>query len=233
MIQIAAFPYVYNNISYRTGQYVDPQFPGMKPVLCLFKDNTSFHPVCTMIVGDVYAIPVFNHAGNSFTMPEPCNCTEQLQGDVATNPYNLCKLYTVVCCMLCACAVWCLFVCVCVYVCSVLQDSVLCAFMRESILVLPRVTSLVHLLYIVVVLKEINTFSCQVSTLHTFTDCITLLYISHTLHTTHYTHYTLPQATSLTSSRGSCSTPLTTSTPTPYLICFSNTLITPAAPSTN
>lgn len=91
LIQIASFPYVFNNVSYSTGQYVDPQFPGMKPVLCLFKDNTTSDPVCTMIVGNVYAIPVFSHGGYSFNMPVPCNCTEQLLSDVATNLYNLCK----------------------------------------------------------------------------------------------------------------------------------------------
>jgi hypothetical protein len=46
-----------------------------------------------MLIGDVYAIPLFNHAGYSFNLPIPCNCTEQLQLDVATNDFNLCKYF--------------------------------------------------------------------------------------------------------------------------------------------
>ncbi len=86
--------YNYSNIVYNTANYVDSQFPGMKPVPCLFPNASDLsRPLCTMIIGDVYAIPLFNHAGHSFNLPVPCNCTEQLKLDVATNPYNLCKLF--------------------------------------------------------------------------------------------------------------------------------------------
>lgn len=80
---------------------MDPQFSGMKPVFCVFPvNNTTYRPLCTIIVGNAYTIPLFNHAGTNFNMPEICNCTEQLKGDVATNQYNLCELMFTPSCLL-------------------------------------------------------------------------------------------------------------------------------------
>jgi len=91
MIQTQSFVTTFQGQNYTGGQFVDPQFPGMKPVFCVFPGNSTYRPLCTVIVGNAYTVPVFNHAGTNFNMPEICNCTEQLKGDVATNPYNLCE----------------------------------------------------------------------------------------------------------------------------------------------
>ena len=93
MIQTQSFETTFQGANYTGGQFVDPQFPGMKPVFCVFPDNTTYRPLCTVIVGNAYTIPLFNHAGTNFNMPEICNCTEQLKKDVATNQYNLCELF--------------------------------------------------------------------------------------------------------------------------------------------
>lgn len=84
--------YIYRNTSYFIAAYVDPRYPGMKPIQCLFPDSSGT-PVCLLIIGSVYVLPVFNHGGYSFDMPVPCNCTgsEDFMFDVHNNPYNLCK----------------------------------------------------------------------------------------------------------------------------------------------
>lgn len=97
MIQTQSFVALFEGKNYTGGQFVDPQFPGMKPVFCLLQDNSTYNPVCLIIVGNVYAVPLFNHAGLSFNLPLICNCTEQLEySDVSTNMYNMCKFIYVV-----------------------------------------------------------------------------------------------------------------------------------------
>jgi hypothetical protein len=78
---------------YPIGSYVDSRYPGMKPVPCLFPNGTDKPPICAMIIGSVYVVPVFNHGGRSFDVPEACNCTyENMTGsDVHTNAENYCK----------------------------------------------------------------------------------------------------------------------------------------------
>lgn len=83
--------YEYRNETYNIAAYVDPRYPGMKPIQCIFFHDND--PVCVLIIGTVYVLPVFNHGGYSFTMPVPCNCSgsEELMNDIKYNKYNLCK----------------------------------------------------------------------------------------------------------------------------------------------
>jgi hypothetical protein len=84
----------YKNATYPRVAYVDPRYPGMRPVQCMLTGLAHGPPLCLMIVGTVYVVPIFNHAGRSFFLPEPCNCTaEEVSGsDISTNPFNLCEL---------------------------------------------------------------------------------------------------------------------------------------------
>jgi hypothetical protein len=94
-LQVTAKGYFFfDNYNYTTSYYVDPRYPGMKPILCIFLNGTRV-PQCLIMVGNIYALPLFNHGGFSFTDPILCNCTQQLELDVETNPYNLCKEATV------------------------------------------------------------------------------------------------------------------------------------------
>ena len=84
--------YTYKNSTYLVEVYVDSRYPGMKPVRCMYPRGRSNDPYCMLTLGNVYALPVFNHAGNSFDHPSPCNCSLEIATtDIATNPYNLCK----------------------------------------------------------------------------------------------------------------------------------------------
>lgn len=84
--------YIYKNSTYLVEVYVDSRYPGMKPVRCIYPRGRSNDPYCMLTLGNVYALPVFNHAGNSFDHPSPCNCSLEIATtDIATNPYNLCK----------------------------------------------------------------------------------------------------------------------------------------------
>lgn len=74
--------------------YVDPRYPGMKPIPCLQPAGSNpKRRLCAMIVGQVYVLPVFNHAGDSYSEPHTCNCTAELASgsDIRTNQYNNCK----------------------------------------------------------------------------------------------------------------------------------------------
>jgi hypothetical protein len=81
------------NTTYPIAAYVDPRYPGMRPVQCMFPGLPNNVPFCLMIIGTVYAVPIFNHAGKSFDLPLPCNCTAEELSDptIVTNPYNLCE----------------------------------------------------------------------------------------------------------------------------------------------
>jgi hypothetical protein len=57
--------------------YFDPQYPGMKPIICL--ESTLRKELCTLSLGgknDSYVIPFFHHFGNSFDYPSPCICSK-------------------------------------------------------------------------------------------------------------------------------------------------------------
>lgn len=68
--------YMYKNTVYPTVYYTDSRYPGMKPVLCIFLHGIKGRPSCTIIVGSVYAVPVFAHAGQNRTYPVQCNCSD-------------------------------------------------------------------------------------------------------------------------------------------------------------
>jgi hypothetical protein len=85
--------------SYKITSYVDPRYPGMKPVFCILLNTSepapgyAVNPRCLVVVGNMYALPVFNHAGADYSQPVPCNCSEQIPLGVRTNRNNQCTHY--------------------------------------------------------------------------------------------------------------------------------------------
>lgn len=58
---------------YYSASFVDQRYPGMEPTRCLF--NNDMVPSCLLNIGSMYALPVFNHIGASYTTPGQCNCS--------------------------------------------------------------------------------------------------------------------------------------------------------------
>mmetsp|Transcript_24483 Transcript_24483/g.40804 ORF Transcript_24483/g.40804 Transcript_24483/m.40804 type:complete len:279 (-) Transcript_24483:2-838(-) len=79
----------FEDITYQTVSYVDPRYPGMKPVLCLLLTQTA--PRCVLQVGAVYALPVFHHNGNNNTYPDQCNCSNPDQA--FNNAFDNCNVF--------------------------------------------------------------------------------------------------------------------------------------------
>lgn len=76
--------------NYFSATFVDPRYPGMAPVSCLFRNNI---PYCLINVGFMYGIPVFNHIGENLMFPHACNCSEELPKGVNSNYYNNCNVF--------------------------------------------------------------------------------------------------------------------------------------------
>jgi hypothetical protein len=67
---------------YNVSSYYDPKYSGMDPITCMRIPAT--HPYdppagyvqCVMLIeNQVFAVPMFNHAGQNATYPTPCNCS--------------------------------------------------------------------------------------------------------------------------------------------------------------
>jgi hypothetical protein len=82
---------VYNvsQVSYYAASFVDPRYPGMAPVLCLFDKRDT--PYCLISVGFMYGLPVFNHIGNNTEYPAKCDCTQEISEGVNKNYTNVCN----------------------------------------------------------------------------------------------------------------------------------------------
>ena len=62
-----------DGVEFQGKQMYDIRFPGMSPIACIFYLNSGDLLACLLLLGNVYALPVLNHAGNSYTYPEYCN----------------------------------------------------------------------------------------------------------------------------------------------------------------
>jgi hypothetical protein len=87
---VASVFYKVKGVPYFSASYVDPRYPGMDPVLCMFREGT---PHCLLTVGGLYGIPVFNHIGNNLSHPAQCNCTQEIPKGVNTKYDNLCNQF--------------------------------------------------------------------------------------------------------------------------------------------
>jgi len=84
---------LYNGAYYPTTSYVDPRYPGMKPVLCMFPgEGSGIYVACVIQVGAQFAIPLFNHVGSDLASPLPCNCSHP--DAQSLEPYGLCNLFS-------------------------------------------------------------------------------------------------------------------------------------------
>ena len=87
--------FVYRNVSYAIAQYYDERYPLMATISCL--QNTSviprsqqqFQTVCFYVLGETFALPVFNHYGASPKEPTFCNCNNDIGSSRACNEFNL------------------------------------------------------------------------------------------------------------------------------------------------
>lgn len=80
---------LFNGITYIGQSFVNPNFPGMAPVYCISYQNT---PHCVLLIGQVYGIPIYNHAGASTEWPEPCDCATLTQEELDDRNNN-CNLF--------------------------------------------------------------------------------------------------------------------------------------------
>lgn len=83
--------YSVGGASYYSASYVDPRYPGMEPIFCLFKDHDT--PNCLLTIGSMYGLPVFNQIGANYTHPEQCICEEQLAKGITKDYYNPCNQF--------------------------------------------------------------------------------------------------------------------------------------------
>lgn len=83
--------YPVGNATYYSASYVDPRYPGMEPIFCLFKDPNT--PNCLLTIGSMYGLPVFNHIGANLTYPEPCDCEIQVSKGVHRGYNNTCNQF--------------------------------------------------------------------------------------------------------------------------------------------
>jgi hypothetical protein len=81
--------FIYLGVNYTTSSYTNPQFPGMAPITCISNDDV---PHCVLPIGDTFALPIYNHAGANFSLPEPCNCSVLTVEDLA-DQYNPCNVF--------------------------------------------------------------------------------------------------------------------------------------------
>lgn len=87
--------FTYRNVSYTIAQYYDVRYPLMATVSCL--KNTSviphtqaqFETLCFYVMGETFALPVFNHYGASPKEPTFCNCNNDIGSSRACNEFNL------------------------------------------------------------------------------------------------------------------------------------------------
>lgn len=83
--------YQVGDASYYSASYVDPRYPGMEPIFCLFKDANT--PNCLLTIGSMYGLPVFNQIGANFSHPEPCDCDVQIPKKVNKDYFSPCNQF--------------------------------------------------------------------------------------------------------------------------------------------
>jgi hypothetical protein len=91
MVEIPGFNtnYTFEGVAYNTSSYYDPKYPGMAPLTCISAPATQ----CILAVGEVFALPVFNHAGASGVVPTVCDC-DVLSAEDLSSRYSPCNLFS-------------------------------------------------------------------------------------------------------------------------------------------
>jgi hypothetical protein len=99
LVEIPALHVVYpfEGMNYDVNVYYDQKYTGMEPISCIKVydavsglNNTN----CVVtITGNLYAIPLFNHYGTSYTMPIPCNCSTATPEELADSSYS-CNVFS-------------------------------------------------------------------------------------------------------------------------------------------
>jgi hypothetical protein len=82
-------------VVYETQYYFYPRYPGMTPLQCVNSTSTTRVGdssgsddqiiICAISYGQVYAYPLFNHLGASFTQPMYCDCENTMLGVTSKN----------------------------------------------------------------------------------------------------------------------------------------------------
>eukprot|EP00981_Chlorochromonas_danica_P005330 scaffold1073_cov179-Ochromonas_danica.AAC.2 len=76
--------------------YYDPSYPGMQYITCL---TAYSNPLCIVQMGNVVALPFFQHVGNSTDWPIPCNCSDPNIGDLSDETHP-CHRFTLMAALL-------------------------------------------------------------------------------------------------------------------------------------
>jgi hypothetical protein len=79
--------FISHGIFYFAHYYFYPRYPGMTPLQCV--NSTSDQVICAISFGAVYAYPIFNHLGASFTSPQYCDCETGIGQSKNCNYFNL------------------------------------------------------------------------------------------------------------------------------------------------
>jgi hypothetical protein len=92
LVEIAAYrgSYLYQGVMYNISRYYDPHFPGMTPITCLTSGDID--QCCLTFGASTYALPIFNHLGNSTQYPVQCNCS-QISTEELAQPDSNCNLF--------------------------------------------------------------------------------------------------------------------------------------------
>lgn len=88
--------YPFQGVNYTVTVAYDPKYNGMEPISCINVNVTANRPYTFCIVkvqNEVYAIPLFNHYGQSAELPTPCNCSTIDPADLQ-NSYFSCNLFS-------------------------------------------------------------------------------------------------------------------------------------------
>jgi hypothetical protein len=90
MVEIPGFnsQYTFEDVAYNVSSYYDPKYPGMAPLTCISAPVTQ----CILAIGEVFALPVFNHAGASPNVPTVCDCAV-LSAEYLSSRYSQCNLF--------------------------------------------------------------------------------------------------------------------------------------------
>lgn len=79
--------FVSDGVLYISHYYFYPRYPGMTPLQCV--NSTSDQILCAISYGSIYAYPIFNHLGASFTSPVYCDCESGIGRSKRCNYFNL------------------------------------------------------------------------------------------------------------------------------------------------
>jgi hypothetical protein len=74
--------FLYNGMNFSISTFYSPKSPSMQPLTCM--ENEGFNVsmplsatnvfLCGSNFGQLYVVPIFNHAGSNYSVPRPCDC---------------------------------------------------------------------------------------------------------------------------------------------------------------